>query len=72
MLQTKRVKYRFMLEEIAILEKIEINDDEAEKEAEELSKKYQMTKEELLKQLGGLEMIKYDLQMQKVIDIMKK
>lgn len=68
----KRVKYRFMLEEIAILEKIEISDEEAEKEAEELSKKYDMTKEELLKQFGGLDMIKYDLQMQKVIDIMKK
>lgn len=68
----KRVKYRFMLEEIATLEKIEIDDKEAEKEAEEMAKKYNTTKDELLKQIGGIEMIKYDLKMQKVIEVMKK
>lgn len=68
----RRVKYRFMLEEIAIIEKIEVSDEEAEKEAEDMSKKYNVTKEELLKEFGGLESIKYELQMQKVIDIMKK
>lgn len=68
----KRVKYRFMLEEIASLEKIEIDDKEAEKEIEDLSKKYNTPKEELLKQIGGIEMIKYDLKMQKVLDVMKK
>ena len=68
----KRVKYRFMLEEIAILEKIEISDEDANNEAEELAKKYNVTKDELLKEFGGIESIKYELQMQKVIDIMKK
>lgn len=68
----KRVKYRFMLEEIAVLEKIEVSDEDAEKEAEDLAKKYNVTKEELLKEFGGMESIKYELQMQKVIDIMKK
>lgn len=69
---TKRVKYRFMLEEIATIEKVEVTDKEADKEAEDLSKKYNMTKEELIKEFGGIEAIKYELQMQKVIDIMKK
>ena len=69
---TKRVKYRFMLEEIATIEKVEVTDKEADKEAENLSKKYNMTKEELIKEFGGIEAIKYELQMQKVIDIMKK
>lgn len=68
----RRVKYRFMLEEIAVLEKIEVSDEDAEKEAEDLAKKYNITKEELLKEFGGIESIKYELQMQKVIDIMKK
>lgn len=68
----RRVKYRFMLEEIAVLEKIEVSDEDAEKEAEDLAKKYNVTKEELLKEFGGIESIKYELQMQKVIDIMKK
>ncbi len=69
---TKRVKYRFMLEEIATIEKVEVTDKEADKEAEDLSKKYNMTKEELIKEFGGIEAIKYELQMQKVIDIIKK
>lgn len=67
----KRVKYRFMLEEIAILEKIEISDEDASKEADEIANKYQMTKEDLLKEFGGLDMIKYDMKMQRVLDIIK-
>ena len=65
------VLYRLMLEEIMNLEKIEVTEKEAEKEAEELAGKYQMEKEELLKQFGGLDMIKYDLQMRKTIEMLK-
>ncbi len=68
---TKRVKYRLLLEEIAALEKIEITDEEAEKEADHLATHYQMTKEELLKAFGGTEMIKYDLQMRKALEIIQ-
>ena len=66
------VLYRLMLEEVATLEKIEITDEEAEKEAENLSSKYQMAKDEFLKMFGGLDMIKYDLEMRKVIDLLKE
>ena len=66
------VLYRLMLEEVATLEKIEITDEEAEKEAENLSSKYQMEKSEFLKMFGGLEMIKYDLEMRKVIELLKE
>lgn len=68
----KRVKYRFMLEEIATLEKVEVTDEEANKEAEDLAKKYNTTKEELLNQIGDLDALKYELEMQKVIEILKK
>lgn len=68
----KRVKYRFMLEEIATLEKVEVTDEEANKEAEDLAKKYNTTKEELLNQIGGLDALKYEVEMQKVIEILKK
>ncbi len=68
---TKRVKYRLMLEEIAKQEKIEITDKEADKEALEMAKKYQMEKEDFLKMFGGLEMIKYDMKMHKAIDIIR-
>jgi len=68
---TKRVTYRLILEEISALEKIEISDEAAEHEAEHLSTHYQMTKDELLKAFGGLEMIKYDLQMRRALEIIQ-
>ena len=66
------VLYRLILEEIVKLEKVEIKDDEVDKEVKEISEKYQTTEEELLKMFGGKEMIKYDLEMRKVIDLLKE
>lgn len=68
---TNRVKYRLMLEEIAKVEKIEITDEKAAEEADILAKRYQMEKEEFLNAFGGIEMVKYDLQMRGAIDILK-
>ena len=67
----KRVKYRLMLEEIVKKEKIEITEEQADEEASSLAEKYQMEKDEFLKSFGGIDMIKYDLEMRKVIDILK-
>ncbi len=66
-----RVLYRLMLEEIAKAEKIEISDEEADEEASKLAERYQMKKEEFLNAFGGLDMIKYDLQMRKAIETLK-
>lgn len=66
-----RVKYRFMLEEIAVLEKIEVTDKEVDKEATELAKQYNVSKDEFLAHFGGKEALKYDLVMKKVIDIIR-
>ncbi len=66
------VLYRLMLEELATLENIEVTDEEANKEADTLAEKYQMKKDEFLTAFGGIEMIKYDLQMRKVIDLLKE
>ena len=66
-----RVKTRYMLEAVAEKEKIEISDKEADKEAQELADKYGMTKEDLITQFGGIEMIKYDAKMRKAIEIVK-
>ena len=68
----KNVLYRLMLEEITILEKIEISKEEAEKEAEELAKKYNMKKADFLKEFGGIELIQYDLQMRRVVELLKE
>ena len=69
---SKRVKFRLMLEEIAKAEKFDMSDKDAEKEAEELASKYQMTKDEFLKQFGGLEMVKYDYKMRQAMETLKK
>ena len=66
------VLYRLMLEEIIDIEKVEVSDKEAEKEAEELAKKYQMSKEDFLNQFGGVELVKYDLEMRRVMDLLKE
>ena len=68
----KRVKSRLLLEEITKLEKIDVTDEEAEKEAEDLATKYNMKKDEFLKLFGGIEMVKYDLEMRKAIDVLKE
>lgn len=68
----KRITSRLLLEEIAEKEKIEISDEDAEKEAETLATKYQMKKEEFLNLFGGIEMVKYDNKMRKAIEVLKE
>ena len=68
---TKRVKERFLLENVAKVEKIEISDKDAEAKALEMAKNYGMTKEDLLKEFGGLDMVKYDMKMRAAINIVK-
>ena len=67
----KRVKLRFAIDEIE-LEKIDATDEEANHDAEEKAKKHGMDKDEYIKAFGGLEMLKYDIKVQKVLDILKK
>lgn len=68
----KNVLYRLMMEEIMNKEEIQVSEEEAQTEALELSKKYQMEKEEFLKLFGGIEMVQYDLEMRKVIELLKE
>ena len=66
------VLYRLMLEEIMTLEKIEVTEEEADKEATALAEKYQMDKKEFLAQFGGIDMIQYDLEIRKVMELLKE
>lgn len=68
----KRVKLRFAIDEIIELEKIDATDEEANHDAAEKAKKHGMDKDEYIKAFGGLEMLKYDIKVQKVLDILKK
>ncbi len=67
----KRVSSRLLLEEIVKAEKIEVTEEDTEKEANSLAEKYSMKKEELLKLFGGLDMVKYDLEMRKALEVLK-
>lgn len=67
----KRITFRLMLEEIAATENIKITEEQAEEEASKLADKYQMKKEEFLKLFGGLDMVKYDLEMRAAMDMLK-
>lgn len=67
----QNLRYRFIIEEVANLEKVEISEEEAQAQAKTLATNYQTTEEELIKAFGGLEMIKYDLKMQKALGILK-
>ena len=68
----KNVSYRYMLDEIARLEKIDPTDSEVDEEVDRLAKQYQMTKEELLKAFGSKDVVKYDLKMIRTLDLLKE
>lgn len=68
----KHVLYRIILEKVKELEKVEVSDKEAEKEAKELAEKYNIEQEEFVNMYGGLEMLKYELEVKKVLDILMK
>ncbi len=65
----KRISYRLVIGAVADKEKIEITKEEIDKEIEAASKKYNITREDLLKNLGSADAIKYDLRMKKALEI---
>lgn len=69
---TKRVSERLLLEAVKNAENITVDDESVEKETDELAKKYNMEKDEFLKLFGGLDMVRYDLEMRKTIDFLKE
>ena len=67
---TKRVRYRYLIEEVANAEKIEISDEDANNEALDMAANYDVSKEEFLTHFGGLEVVKYDMRMRKAMEIL--
>ena len=64
----KNVMYRLILEEVMKLEGIEVSDKELEKEIDKMIKEYKVTREELEKEFGSLDNLKYDLQVRKTFE----
>ncbi len=68
----KRVLYRYLLEEVALKEKIDFTDKEVKAKAKEMADNYGISVEDLEKAYGNLEVIKYDMKMHKAIEIVSK
>lgn len=66
-----RIKSRYLLEEIAEIEKVEVTEDEVKVEITKMAEMYGTTEEELLKMIGDKDMVAYDLKMRKAIEILK-
>lgn len=68
----KRIKYRYLLEEVAKKENIIVTEEEAEKDAEEMAQNYGITKEELIKAYGSMEVVRFDAKMRKTLEFLKE
>jgi len=69
---TKRVKYRYLIEEVAKKEKIEFTEKEVEEKAKEMAENYGITVEELIKAYGTTDIVKYDMTMHRALEIIKE
>ena len=67
-----RLKTRYLLEEVVKAEKITVTDAEIKDKIKEESERYGMKEDEFVSAIGGEEMIKYDVEMNKAIDIIKE
>ena len=68
----RQVKMRLLIEAVAEEEKIKVTDKDAEARAKEVAEQYGMTEEDVLKEFGGLEVVKYDCKMQKALKVLQE
>lgn len=69
---TKRLKYRYVIEEIAEQEKIDFTEEEVKKRAQEMADNYGIKLEELINAYGTLDVVKYDMRMHRALEILKE
>lgn len=67
-----RLKYRYLLEAIIKEEKIEIKDKDIDKEIAKIAKEYNVTEEEIMKEFGSKEVLKYNMAMEKAVEVLKE
>ena len=68
----KNLRCKELLEAIVKAEEITISDKDAKDEVKKMADMYKMTEEDIMKELGSLEVVKYDLAMQKAIELLKE
>lgn len=67
----KRLKYRYIIEEIAEQEKIDFTEKEVKAKAQEMAENYGIKLEELINAYGTLDVVKYDMRMHKALEILQ-
>lgn len=65
----KRISYRLVVDAVAEKEKVSISKEELESEIEKMIQKYNISKEELMKNVGDKKAIEYDMKMKKALQI---
>ncbi len=68
----KRIKYRYLIEEVAKEEKIEFTEKEVKAEAKKMAENYGISVEDLVKAYGTLDIVKYDMTMHKALEIIRE
>ena len=66
-----RLKNSYLLQAVIKAEGISATKEEAQKEIEDMAKKYNMTSEDGERSIGGIEAMRYDLEVRKAIEFMK-
>lgn len=69
---TKRVKYRLSIEAVVKKENIKVEEKELNDYSKEMADKYQMSEEDFIKEIGGKDFLKYDLEVRKALEIITK
>ena len=67
----RRLQNSYLLNAIIEKENIDVPLEEAEKEIEDMAKKYNMTVEDVKESIGGVDPVIYDLKVRRAIDVMK-
>ena len=68
----KRVKCRYLIEEVAKKENIDFTKEEVDAKAKEMAENYGITVDELIKAYGTIDVVKYDMTMHKALEIIKE
>ncbi len=66
-----RIKSRYLLEEIATKENIEVSEEDVNAEIKKMAEMYGTTEEELLSMIGDKEMVSYDIKMRRAVEALK-
>ena len=67
----KRIKYCYLLKAIIKAEKLKVTDKQVEKEIDDMAKQYNVSKEEILKEIKNIEYVKQDMLMRKALEVIK-